>query len=106
MLEQKATQKKSPVIPVIALMAGGLAVMLILLLTPWNFVPVEVTEAITILEVTEYGCVGESMYGVSVVVSECSAQVGDVVSASFYIPAMEVNGYYDKIQERVMAVQP
>lgn len=62
--------------------------------------------AITVLEVTEYGCVGESMYGVSVVVSECSAKVGDVVSASFYIPAMEVNGFYDKVQERVMAVQP
>ena len=105
MLEQKA-KKKPPVIPVIALMAGGLAVMLILLLTPWNFVPVEVTEDITVLEVTSYGCVGESIYGVSVVVSECSAQVGDVVSASFYVPAMEVNGFYDKVQERVMAVEP
>lgn len=105
MLEQKS-KKKPPVIPVIALMAGGLAIMLILLLTPWNFVPVEVTEDITILEVTKNGCVGESVYGVSVVVSECSAQVGDVVSASFYVPAMEVNGFYDKVQERVMAVEP
>ena len=108
MITQKPIQKekKSPVIPVIALMAGGLAVMLILLLTPWNFVPVQVTEDITVLAITEHGCVGESQYGVSVVVPECTAQVGDVVSASFYIPAMEINGYYDRVQDRVEAVQP
>lgn len=108
MTKEKSIQKekKSPVIPVIALMAGGLAIMLIFLLTPWNFVPVEVTEEITVLSITGHGCVGESVYGVSVVVPECSAQVGDVVSASFYIPAMEVNGYYDKVQQRVLAVEP
>ena len=36
--------------------------------------------------------------GVSVVVSDCSAGVGDVVSATFNVPAMEINGYYDRIQ--------
>lgn len=105
---QKTTkpEKKSPIIPVIALMAGGLAVMLILLLTPWNFVPVQVTEDITVLAVTEYGCVGESQYGVNVVVSECTAKVDDVISASFYIPAMEVNGFYDKVHERIAVIEP
>ena len=108
MITQKSIQKekKSPVIPVIALMVGGLAVVLILLLTPRNFVPVEVTEDITVLAITEHGCVGESVYGVSVVVPECSAQVGDMISASFNIPAMEINGFYDKVQERVLAVEP
>ena len=108
MIKQQSTQKekKSPVIPVIALMAGGLAVMLVLLLTPWNFVPVQVTEDITVMAITEDGCVGESVYGVSVVVSDCSAQIGDVISASFYVPAMEQNGFYDKVQERVLAVEP
>ena len=108
MTKQKSIQKdkKSPVIPVIALMAGGLAIMLIFLLTPWNFVPVEVTEDITVLSITEHGCVGQSQYGVSVVVPQCSAQVGDVVSATFYVPSMELNGYYEKLQERVEAVQP
>ena len=105
-IEKKSTDKKSPVIPVIGLMAGGLAVMLILLLTPWHFVPVEITEDITVLAITEHGCVGESIYGVSVVVSECSAQVGDVISATFYVPAMELDGFYDKVQERVLAVEP
>ena len=105
---QKTNQieKKSPVIPVIAVMAGGLAVMLILLLAPWNFVPVQVTEDISVLAITEHGCVGESEYGVSVVVSECNARVGDVISASFNIPAMEVNGFYDKVHERVSVIEP
>jgi len=105
---QQTTQKekKSPVIPVIGIIGGGLAVMLVLLLTPWNFVPVEVTEDITVLAVTEYGCVGESQYGVSVVVSECDANVGDVVSASFNVPAMKVNGYYDTVQERIAMIEP
>jgi hypothetical protein len=105
---QKTNQieKKSPVIPVIAIMAGGLAVMLVLLLAPWNFVPVQVTEDITVLAITEHGCVGESQYGVSVVVSECNAKVGDVISASFNVPAMEVNGFYDKVHERIALIEP
>ena len=106
MQETNQIERKSPVIPVIALMAGGLAVMLVLLLTPWNFVPVQVTEDITVLAVTEHGCIGESQYGVSVVVPECSAKVGDVVSASFFVPAMELNGFYDKVQQRAAQVQP
>lgn len=105
---QKTNQieKKPPVIPVIALMAGGLAVMLVLLLSPWNFVPVQVTEDITIIAVTGHGCVGESQYGVSVVVSECNANVGDVIAATFYVPAMEVNGFYDKVHERIAVIEP
>ena len=104
---QQTTQKerKSPVLPIIGLIGGGLAVMLILLLTPWNFIPVQVTEDITVLAVTEHGCVGESQYGVSVIV-ECDANVGDVISASFNVPAMKVNGYYDKVQERIAMIEP
>jgi len=88
------------------MVAAGTAVVLILLLTPWNFIPVEVTEDVTVIANMEYGCVGESQYGVSVVVPECSAQVGDTVSATFYVPAMKLNGYYDKLQDRVEMVQP
>lgn len=105
---QQITQneKKSPVIPVIALMAGGLTVMLVLLLTPWNLAPTEVTENITVLAVTEYGCVGESQLGVNVVVEGCAAQVGDVISATFFVPAMAQNGYYDRIEAKLTMVQP
>ena len=105
MLKQKQ-EKKPPQLAMWGIISAGAAVILVLLLTPWNFVPVEVTEDVTVMAIMEPGCVGESQYGVSVVVPECSAQIGDIVSATFYIPAMELNGYYEKLQDRVDMVQP
>lgn len=99
-------EKKSPVVPVIGLMAGGLAVMLVFTLTPWNLVPSQVTEDVTILAVTGYGCVGESGLGVSVVIEECDASAGDVVSATFFVPAMAQNGYYDRVEAKLSMVLP
>jgi len=91
---------------IMALMITGLAVVVVFTVTPWNIIPTQVTEDVKVLAVTDDGCVGESQYGVSVVVPECNAQVGDVVSATFYVPAMEVNGYYDRLNDRVERVQP
>jgi len=91
---------------IMALMITGLAVVVVFTVTPWNIIPTQVTEDVKVLAVTDDGCVGESQYGVSVVVPECNAQVGDVVSATFYVPAMEVNGYYDRLNDRVEMVQP
>ena len=105
-MQKEIQEKKSPVIPVIALMAGGLAVVMVMTLTPWNIAPTQVTEDVTVLAVTEHGCVGESQLGVSVVVSDCSASVGDVVSATFNVPAMEINGYYDKIEAKLAVMEP
>ena len=106
MSTQNQIQKKSPRLAFIALLAAGTAVAIIFTITPWNFVPVQVTEDVTVLAITEYGCVGESQHGVSVVVPDCSAQIGDIVSATFYVPSMEVNGYFQKVQDRVAVVQP
>ena len=99
-------QKKSPVIKTMALIAGGLAVILVFTLTPWNLIPTEVTEDVTVLAITEQGCVGESELGVSVVVPNCSANIGEVVSATFKVPAMELNGFYDRIEGKLMTVEP
>jgi hypothetical protein len=106
MSTQNQIQKKSPKVAFIALMAAGTAVAIIFTITPWNVIPVQITEDVTVLAITEHGCVGESQYGTSVVVPDCSAQVGDVVSATFYVPSMEVNGYFEKVQDRVAVVQP
>lgn len=99
-------QSKTPVIRTIALIAGGLAVILVFMLTPWNLMPSEVTEPVTVLAVTEYGCVGESELGVSVVIPECTAEIGEVVSATFKVPAMEINGFYDRIEGKLAMVEP
>ena len=106
MYEQKQEEKKPPRLAMWGMISVGTAVMLILLLTPWNFIPTSITEDVTVIANMEYGCVGESQYGVSVVVPQCSAQVGDVIPATFYVPAMELNGYYDRVMDRVAAVQP
>ena len=103
---QQITNKKTPQLKFLAILAGATSVILVLTVMPWNIVPTQVTEDVTVIAITEHGCVAESQHGVSVVVPECAAQVGDVVSASFYIPAMEINGYYDRVQDRVAAVQP
>ena len=99
-------EKKSPVIPIIAVMAGGLAVMMMFTVMPWHIMPTQVTENVTVIATTEYGCVAESQLGVSVVVEQCGAQVGDVISATFNVPAMELNGYYDRIEAKLVIMEP
>jgi len=99
-------EKKSPVLRTIALIGAGLAVVMVLTLMPWNIFPVQVTEDVTVIAITEHGCVGESQYGVSVVVPECTASVGETVSATFNVPARDQNGYYDPIEQKLSLVEP
>jgi hypothetical protein len=103
---QQTTNKKTPQLKFLAILAVATSVILVLTITPWNIIPTQVTEDVTVLAVTDYGCVAESVMGLSVVVSDCSAKVGDVISATFYVPAMEQNGYYDRIKDRLEMVNP
>jgi len=99
-MSTKQTEKRLSRRALMALLITGLAVVVIFTTTPWNIIPTQVTEDVTVLAVTEYGCVGESQYGVSVVVSECNAQVGEMVSATFNIPSMKLNGYLEELERR------
>jgi len=99
-MSTKQTEKRLSRRAIMSLMIAGIAVAIVFTVTPWNIIPTQVTEDVTVLAVTEYGCVGESQYGVSVVVSECDAQVGDIVSATFNIPSMELNGYLEELEKR------
>lgn len=105
---QKTTQKekKTPVLKLVLTLAAATSVMLVLTLAPWNYLPTLVTEDVTVIAVTDYGCVAESILGQSVVVSDCDAGVGDIISTTFYVPAGELNGYYDRIQEKLEMVNP
>ncbi|NND87128.1 MAG: hypothetical protein HKM23_07400 [Nitrosopumilus sp.] len=103
---QQTTHKQAPRLKFIAILAAATSVILVLTLTPWNIVPTLVTEDVTVIAVTNDGCVAESILGHSVVVPNCGAGVGDVISASFYVPAMEVNGFYDRIQDKLATVNP
>jgi len=75
-------------------------VILVFTVSPWNIVPIMVTEDVTVIAVADYGCVGESSVGRSVVAPNCDASVGDIVSATFYIPAIEINGYLEELDRR------
>ena len=106
MEKTKQIEKKAPALKFILILAAATSVILVFTLTPWNFVPTLVTEDVTVIAVTEHGCVAESVMKHSVVVSDCTAKPGDVITATFYIPAMELNGYYDRIQDKLAIVNP
>ena len=97
---QQVKHKKTPQLKFLAIMAVATSVILVFTIAPWNILPVSVSEEVSVIAVTDYGCVGESSLGRSVVVSNCDASVGDVVSASFYIPAGETNGYLQELESR------
>jgi hypothetical protein len=103
---QQTTYKKTPRLKFLVIVAVATSVILVFTITPWNIVPTLVTEDVRVIAVTDYGCVAESSMGHSVVVSDCRAGVGDLVSATFYVPAMDQNGYYDRIQDKLEMVNP
>ncbi len=97
---QQTTDKKTPQLKFAIIIAAAVSVALIFTITPWNIVPTQMSEDVAVIKVTDYGCVGESSMGRSVVVSDCDASVGDIVSATFYIPAGEINGYLEELEKR------
>jgi len=99
-MQQQTTNKKTPQLKFLAIAAVATSVILVFTVTPWNIVPTMVTEDVTVIAVADYGCVGESSAGRSVVVPNCDAGVGDTVSATFYIPAGEINGYLEELDRR------
>lgn len=99
-------QKKAPAFKFVMILVAATSVILVLIISPWNVFPTLIIEDVTVIAVTNYGCVAESVMGISVVVQDCDAKPGDVISATFYIPAMEQNGYYDRVQEKLEMVNP
>ena len=99
-MKKNATNKKTPQLKFAIVIAAAVSVALVFTITPWNIVPTLVAEDVTVIQITDYGCVGESSMGRSVVVSGCDANVGDIVSATFYIPAGEINGYLEELEKR------
>jgi len=97
---QQTTNKKTPQLKFLAIVAVAVSVTLVFTMTPWNIVPTLVTEDVAVITVADYGCVGESSVGRSVVVPNCDANVGDIVSATFYIPAGEINGHLEELESR------
>ena len=57
---QQTTNKKTPQLKFLAVVAVAVSVILVFTVTPWNIIPTLVTEDVAVITVTDYGCVGES----------------------------------------------
>lgn len=62
----------------------------------WYVSPVETTEFVKIVAVTENGCIAETFDGFAANIGNCNAQPGDYVSAAVD----------QKAKERAMAMNP
>jgi len=100
MYKQKQTEGRLSRRVLLSAMIAGIVVAIVFTVTPWNYIPTEVTEDVTVIANTEYGCVGESQHGMIVVVPECSAQAGEIVSAIFNVPSGKLNGYWEELEKR------
>jgi len=100
MYKQKQTEGRLSRRALLSAVIVCIAVVIVFTVTPWNYIPTEVTENVIVIANMEYGCVGESQYGISVIVPECTAQVGDTVSATFNVPSGKLNGYWEELERR------
>ncbi len=97
---QEIKNKKTPQLKFLVIIVSAFSVALIFTIMPWNIVPTLITEDVSVIAVTDFGCVAESVMERSVVVPDCDVAVGGIVSATYYIPAGEVNGYLDGLEAR------
>ena len=104
--QQKQKDEKKPAMMMVLLLVTATAAMVVITATPWNYIPAQITENAEVLAVIDAGCVVETSNGHSYVVSGCNYSVGDVISVTFHVPGAELNGYYDKVQDKLKTVKP
>ena len=104
--QQKQKNEKKTAMMMVLLMVVATAAIVAITINPWNYIPTQVTENTEVLAVIEAGCVVETSKGHSYVVPNCDSSVGDIVSATFHVPGAELNGYYDRIQEKLETMEP
>ena len=104
--QQKQKNEKKTAMMMVLLMVAATAAMIAITINPSNYIPTQVTENAEVLAVIDAGCVVETSKGHSFVVSDCNSSVGEIVSATFHVPGAELNGYYDRIQDKLETVEP
>ena len=106
MYEQKQKNDTKPALLMTLLIVGATAAILAITINPSNYIPVQVTENVEVIAVIDAGCVVESSKGHSYVVPDCNSSPGSMVTAQFHVPGAELNGYYDKIKDKLETVEP
>ena len=87
---QKTQKKNSQLVSltfVAVLMASIVGYMLIFATTVIGEFPVEITEEVEILVVTEKGVVFETSTGVAVVTDQYDGEPGDIIEVTYSVPA-------------------
>ena len=102
----KQKDDKKPALMMVMLIVGATIAIVAITVNPANYIPVQVIENVEVIAVIEAGCVVETSKGHSYVVSDCNSPPGSIVTAEFHVPGAELNGYYDKIQDKLETVQP
>jgi len=88
--QQTETKKRTRnVMPYYAVVVfASIAVMAMTVFTPvWDEFPVEITEVVEILAVTEKGVVFEISTGVAVVTDQYDGEPGDIIQVTYSVPA-------------------
>jgi len=84
--EKKASQMVTPLLFVI--MVAAIVSYVVIYVTPViGELPVEITEEVEIVGVTEKGIVIETSTGVAVVTNQYDGQVGDIIEVTYSVPA-------------------
>lgn len=97
------TEKKMPWMWYVWFVLIGVALMATLVMAPvWHWFPVQVTEGVTVVAVTESGCIADApTIGMPINIGQCNAMPGDIVEATYNAPAKTTSGYYERFNEIV-----
>ena len=90
----------------VAVVMAALVGYMVIFVTPIaGEIPVEITEEVIILAVTEKGVVVETSTGVSVVTDKYSGEPGDIIEVTYYVPGKYLDAKR-KLQASLDAFHP
>ena len=102
--EKKASQMVTPLF--FGIMFAAVVSYVVIFVTPViGELPVEITEDVEIVGVTDKGIVVETSFDVAVVTSQYDGQVGDVIEVTYSVPVKYLNDKRD-LQARYDAFSP
>lgn len=84
MSESITQHKKFPIIPVASIAIVAICAAITLAFT-LDTTPISTTLDVTVIAITEHGCVAETPFSKSIIVDDCTAEIGDVIPATFSI---------------------
>jgi len=102
--EKKANQMVTPLL--FGILVAAIAYYMVIFATPViGEIPVEITEEVEIVGVTEKGVVIETSSGVSVLTDQYEGQLGDTIVVTYNVPAKYLEDQ-KQLQARWDAFQP